>query len=123
VPPKLEADPTFSAALDRAVVDLRYGTVALNHWPALGYAFGTLPWGGHQSATLADVQSGRGWVHNPFMLSGIDKAVVRGPLVVAPHPMWFYDNPKAAGVGPRLADLEAHPSWLKVPGLLLAALF
>jgi aldehyde dehydrogenase (NAD(P)+) len=123
VPPKLEADPTISAALDRAVIDLRYGTVTFNHWPALGYAFGTMPWGGHQSATLADIQSGLGWVHNPFMLAGIDKAVVRGPLVVKPHPMWFYDNPKAATVGPKIADLEANPSWLKVPSLLFSALF
>jgi len=123
VPPKLEADPTIAAALDRAVVDLRYGTVAINHWPALGYAFGTLPWGGHQSATLADIQSGLGWVHNPFMLNGIDKAVVRGPLVVRPTPMWFYDNPKGAAVGPKVAELEAAPSWLKVPSLLFSALF
>jgi aldehyde dehydrogenase (NAD(P)+) len=123
VPPKLEADPTIAAALDRAVLDLRYGTVALNHWPALGYAFGTLPWGGHQSATLTDIQSGLGWVHNPFMLDGIDKAVVRGPLVVRPTPMWFYDNPKGAAVGPKVAELEAAPSWLKVPSLLFSALF
>jgi acyl-CoA reductase-like NAD-dependent aldehyde dehydrogenase len=122
VHPKLEADATIAAALDRAVVDLRYGTVAINHWPALGYAFGTLPWGGHQSATLADIQSGLGWVHNPFMLNGIDKAVVRGPLVVRPNPMWFFDNTKAAAVGPKVADLEAAPSWLKVPGLLYSVL-
>jgi len=123
VPPKIEADPTISAALERAIVDLRYGTVAFNHWPALGYAFGTMPWGGHQSATLANIQSGLGWVHNPFMLAGIDKAVVRGPLTVRPTPMWFYDNPKGAAVGPKVADLEASPSWLKVPSLLFSALF
>jgi uncharacterized protein YqjF (DUF2071 family) len=123
VPPKLEADPTTAAALDRAVVDLRYGTVTFNHWPALGYAFGTMPWGGHQSATLTDIQSGRGWVHNPFMLDGIDKAVIRGPLVVRPTPMWFYDNPRGAAVGPRVAALEAAPSWFKVPALLFSALF
>jgi aldehyde dehydrogenase (NAD(P)+) len=81
-----------------------------------------MPWGGHQSATLADIQSGLGWVHNPSMLAGIDKAVLRGPLVVRPTPMWFYDNTKAAAVGPKLAELEAAPSWLKVPGLLVAAL-
>ena len=63
--------------LERAVVDLRYGTVAFNHWPALGYAFGTTPWGGHQSATLRDIQSGLGWVHNPFMLAGIDDLPAR----------------------------------------------
>jgi acyl-CoA reductase-like NAD-dependent aldehyde dehydrogenase len=119
VPPKLEAEPEVKAAVDRAVLDLRYGTVAINHWPALGYAFGTTPWGGHPSATLENIQSGLGWVHNTFMLDGIDKAVVRGPLVVKPMPMWFYGNPKANRVAPLVADLEAAPSWLKVPGLLM----
>ena len=123
VPPKLEADPAVAAAVDRAIVDLRYGTVAINHWPALGYAFGTTPWGGHQSATLENIQSGLGWVHNTYMLDGLDKAVVRGPLVLKPTPMWFFGNPKAERVAPLAADLEAAPSWLKVPGLLLRVLF
>jgi aldehyde dehydrogenase (NAD(P)+) len=122
VPPKLEADPAVAAAMDRAVVDLRYGTVAINHWAALGYVFGTTPWGGHQSSTLENIQSGLGWVHNTFMLDGIDKAVVRGPLVVKPTPMWFAGNAKAERVAPLVADLEAAPSWLKVPGLLLRVL-
>jgi aldehyde dehydrogenase (NAD(P)+) len=123
VPPALERDATVGAALDRAIVDLRYGTVTINHWPALCYAFVTPPWGGHQSATLQDVQSGRGWVHNTFMLSGVDKSVVRGPLVVRPYPLWFHDNPKVNAVAQKVADLEAAPSWLKVPGLLASALF
>ena len=122
VPPKLERDATVGAALDRAIVELRYGTVAVNHWPALGYAFGTLPWGGHQSATLENIESGLGWVHNSYMLDGIDKAVVRGPLVVKPTPLWFAGNPKADRVAPLVADLEAAPSWLKIPGLLMRVL-
>ncbi len=122
VPPALEGDPVVGAALDRAILDLRYGTVAINHWPAVGYAFGTTPWGGHQSATLADVQSGLGWVHNTCMLQGVDKTVVRGPLVVRPAPMWFAGNTRAERVAPLAADLEAAPSWLKVPRLLLRLL-
>ena len=86
ISPKLEADPLVSAALDRAIVDLRYGTVAINHWPALGYGFGCMSWGGHQSSTLDNIQSGLGWVHNTFMLDGIDKSVIRGPLTVKPYP-------------------------------------
>ena len=123
VPPGLERDTTVGAALDRAIVDLRYGTVAINHWPALCYAFGTMPWGGHQSATLRDIQSGLGWVHNSFMLDGVDKSVIRGPLVVRPYPLWFYDNPKQDAVAPKVADLEAAPSWLKLPRLVASALF
>ena len=43
------AIPAIGVALERAIADLRYGTVAINHWPALGYGLGTLPWGGHPS--------------------------------------------------------------------------
>jgi acyl-CoA reductase-like NAD-dependent aldehyde dehydrogenase len=120
--PKAEADPAVGQALDGAVVGLRFGTVAINHWPALGYAFGTPPWGGHQSSTLRNIQSGLGWVHNTYMLDGIDKSVVRGPLTVTPAPLWFFDNPKTAKVAPLATDMEANPSWLKLPRLLRAVL-
>jgi acyl-CoA reductase-like NAD-dependent aldehyde dehydrogenase len=119
--PQLERDATVRAALDRAIVDLRYGTVAINHWPALGYAFGTTPWGGHPSSTLRNIQSGLGWVHNTFMLDGIDKAVVRGPLRVWPHPVWFYDHNRSHEVGRLLAAFEAEPAWRKLPRLVAAA--
>jgi hypothetical protein len=120
--PKLEADPTVGKALDRAIVALRYGTVAINHWPALCYAVGSMPWGGHASASLKDIQSGLGWVHNTYMLDGIDKSIVRGKLVVKPTPVWFFDNARTAQLGPKLVAMEADPSWWKVPGLILSAL-
>ena len=69
------------------------------------------PWGGHPSATLADVQSGIGWVHNTFMLEGIEKSVLRGPIDVSPKPAWFYDNTMMHVLGrPRSSDFEAAPS-------------
>jgi len=123
VHPKLEKEPSVARALDQAVVELRYGTVSFNHWPALCYAFGTMPWGGHPSATLKNIQSGLGWVHNTYMLGGVDKSVVRGPLTVSPYPIWFFDNPKTAKVAPAAANMEAAPSWLKLPGLLAKVLF
>lgn len=118
IPPELEADPGVSAALDLAVRDLRYGNVAINHWPAVSFVLMSLPWGGHPTSSLADVQSGIGWVHNTFMLGGVEKVVLRGPLRVRPAPLWFSDNLKARRVGPPLIAMEAEPSWLKVPGLL-----
>jgi len=120
--PDLEKDSTVGAALDRAIVELRYGTVAINHWPAVGYGLGSLPWGGHPSATLSNVQSGLGWVHNTFMLDGVDKTIVRGPLRARPTPVWFSDNRKAVRVAARVIPFEASPSWLGVPGLMLRAL-
>jgi acyl-CoA reductase-like NAD-dependent aldehyde dehydrogenase len=122
VHPDLERDQVVGGALDRAITDLRYGTVAINHWPALCYGVASLPWGGHPSATLKNIQSGLGWVHNTYMIEGIDKSVIRGDLRVRPSPVWFYDNRKAAALGPKLVRMEASPSWLKVPGLVLSTL-
>jgi acyl-CoA reductase-like NAD-dependent aldehyde dehydrogenase len=122
ISPRDEAKGEVAAALDRAVVELRYGTVAINHWPALGYGLITPPWGGHPSATLENVQSGLGWVHNTFLLAGVDKSVVRGPITVWPKPAWFHDNAQAHEIGRRLVSFELEPSWLKIPGIAFAAL-
>ena len=68
------------------------------------------PWGGHPSATLSNVQSGIGWVHNTFMLEGIEKSVFRGPIVVSPKPAWFYDNAMMRVLGTKMTEFEAAPS-------------
>jgi acyl-CoA reductase-like NAD-dependent aldehyde dehydrogenase len=124
VHPSTMKDPKFAAALDKAVQELRYGTVAINHWPALGFAFGTTPWGGHPSSTLEDIQSGKGWVHNTYMIhdDDIEKCVIRGPLVVKPKPPWFAGHKTAHQLGPKLVKMEAAPSWWKMPGIVLKAL-
>lgn len=123
VPPALERDAAVGPTLERAITELRYGTVAVNHWPALGYGVGSLPWGGHPSATLRDIQSGLGWVHNTYMLEGIDKAIIRGPLVVRPRPLWFTGNRKAVAVARRMIRQEAAPSWRGLARVVGAALW
>jgi aldehyde dehydrogenase (NAD(P)+) len=122
VHPKVEGSPSAKAAVDGALRDLRYGTVAVNAWPALGYAFVTTPWGGHPSATLANVQSGLGWVHNTVMLEGIEKCVVRAPLHPRPKHVYFPTHKTVHHLGQKLVAFEAAPSWLKVPGLAVSAL-
>jgi acyl-CoA reductase-like NAD-dependent aldehyde dehydrogenase len=122
ISPRDEAQAPVAAALDRAIVALRYGTVAINHWPALGYGLISPPWGGHPSATLENIQSGLGWVHNSFLLDGCDKSVVRGPITLWPKPAWFYDNRNTHVLGQKLLAFERAPSWFKVPGIAMAAL-
>lgn len=120
--PRTEAHPAVESALDEALRDLRYGTIAINHWPALGYGFVTTPWGGHPSSTLENIQSGLGWVHNSYMLEGIEKCVVRGPLKVVPRPPWFFDHARAHELARLLVDLELSPSLWKLPKILWTAL-
>jgi acyl-CoA reductase-like NAD-dependent aldehyde dehydrogenase len=117
--PKLESNAVVGKALDQAILDLQYGTVAINVWPAVGYGLGVFPWGGYQSSSLKDIQSGIGWVHNPLMFEGVEKVVVRAPIIIKPKPVWFWDNTKGANVGPLLLKMEMNPSWGKLPGILL----
>jgi aldehyde dehydrogenase (NAD(P)+) len=112
VTPQTERDVTLSAALDRSIAELRYGTVAVNQWPASAYALGTAPWGGHPSATLADVQSGLGWVHNSLLLEQVEKTVQRGPLRVFPAPAYFPGHRSLHRLGRALVDFEGAPSAL-----------
>jgi hypothetical protein len=122
VHPKLRQQPGGEARLQRAIGRLRYGTVAVNHWSGLVYAIMSAPWGGHPGASLTDPQSGIGWVHNTFMLDGIEKTVLEGPLTLWPKPLWFPSHRTANQLAWRLLSLYAKPSGRKLPGLLLTAL-
>ena len=107
-----EHDPTLATALERSIGELRYGTVGLNQWPSAAYVLATAPWGGHPGATLADVQSGRGWVHNALLFDqdAIEKTVQRGPLRAFPAPPYLPGHRSLHLLGRALADFEAAPS-------------
>jgi acyl-CoA reductase-like NAD-dependent aldehyde dehydrogenase len=107
VPRSAEGDPSIEAAVARAVDDLRYGTVAVNYWPAIGYGTGTPPWGGHPSSTLQDAQSGIGFVHNALMLEHIQKAVLRGPLRSFPKQFYFPSHAHGEAMARGLFDFES----------------
>ncbi|MEL6341595.1 MAG: aldehyde dehydrogenase family protein [Myxococcota bacterium] len=113
---------TPEAAIDAAVAELRYGTIGVNLWPAVGYALVSTPWGAFPGNPLDDIQSGQGFVHNTMMLDYPQKAVVRAPSVLVPDPIWLADNDRSHRVGPRLMDFEASPRWRRLPGLALASL-
>ncbi len=116
------ADPEFKRALDKAIRKLRYGTVAINLWPASVFVLGTTPWGAHPSSTLTDIQSGKGWVHNSFMLDGIEKVVITAPHKQFPKPLWFPGHKKAGTVARKVTELEKNPSWGQVLGIALNAI-
>lgn len=120
--PRTEKEPGVAEALYEAVDKLRYGAVGINQWTGLVYALVTPPWGAHPSSTPKNVQGGLGWVHNTFMLEGVEKVVLRGPLTVFPKPPWFVSSKTAHELGPRLVEMEFEPSVFKVPGIALTAL-
>ncbi len=122
VHPKSLKDPAVNAAVEKAIRDLRYGSVAVNTWPAAVFALGSLPWGGHPSSTPQNIQSGLGWVHNTYMLENIEKAVLRAPLTGFPPPPWIPGHRSVLALARRLAEFEMGPSWLKIPAIAAAAM-
>jgi len=115
-------DPETAAAVERAIAELRYGTVSLNHWSAIGFALGATPWGAHPGHPRNDIGSGTDVVHNTLMFSRVEKTVVRAPFRAWPKPIWFGSHRTARRLAPRLVRFEAHPSLLRFAGLLPAAL-
>ena len=107
----------LQAAIDR----LRYGIVAINQWSGLGFGLMSPPWGGYPGSTLEEPQSGTGWVHNSLMLTGIEKTVVEGPLVVFPKPVWMPSHQRPESVAWSLFELFRNPSLLNVSKLSMAA--
>lgn len=122
VHPKSMKDGTTAAAVERAIARLRYGAVTVNAWSGLLFAFCTPPWGAHPSSTAADIQSGAGWVHNTPMIEGIEKAVLRHPLVMMPKPAYSLSHRSAHQLMPRMTAMEEQASWMKVPAILAAAI-
>ena len=109
-------------ALDRAVADLRYGTIGINVWAGVSFGLGTTSWGAFPGHTSEDIRSGQGAVHNSYLFDYPEKSVLRGPFRSFPKPVLFADHRTLDVLGRKLTDFEVAPSLLKIPGLLLTAL-
>ena len=105
-----------------AIAELCYGTVAINQWAAIGYAWGSTSWGAFPGSEYGNVQSGVGIVHNTFLFDKPEKSVVYGPFRMWPKPPWFATHRGMKRVFASATALEARPSILKALSIGLAAL-
>jgi acyl-CoA reductase-like NAD-dependent aldehyde dehydrogenase len=122
VHPKSLEDPDTAKAVERAIANLQYGTVSVNHWAAMGYGLVVTPWGAFPGHTPQDIRSGVGVVHNTLMFSRVQKTVVRSPFYVWPKPVWFATHKTAHKLTPKLSDFEAAPSMGKLARILPLAM-
>ena len=70
---------------------LKYGTIGINEWCALGFAIPSLPWGGYPGNKDSDIQSGQDFVHNTFLFESPLNSIIRTnfkPLFNI-DPPWF----------------------------------
>ncbi len=122
VHPRSLDDPDTARAVERAIANLHYGTVSVNHWAAIGYGLVVTPWGAFPGHTPQDIRSGTGVVHNTLMFSRPQKTVVRAPFRVWPKPVWFATHKTAHKLTPKLSDFEAAPSMGKLARILPLAM-
>lgn len=120
-------EKALGTGLERAITQLRYGSIAVNSWTALGFIVPTLTWGAFPGNTPQDVGSGIGVVHNALLLDGVERSIVRGPFrefprslsggrqTILPKPPWFVTSRTGAEVSEGLTRFRMHG---KLPQLL-----
>lgn len=110
------------SAVDAAIAGLRYGGIGVNVWAGVVYGLVATTWGAFPGHPLEDIQSGRGVVHNTYLLDHPQKSVVRAPFVIKPTPVWFPDHRNLPELGRRLTMFEAAPSLWRLPPVAVAGL-
>jgi hypothetical protein len=121
VHPRSLKDPMVADAVERAIDELRYGSVVVNHWSAVPYGMVSTSWGAYPGHTPEDIQSGTGVVHNTYLLEDVEKSVVRGPFRVPLTPAWFHTNRRSHALSSAFAEFTATRDPRIVPRLLWAA--
>jgi acyl-CoA reductase-like NAD-dependent aldehyde dehydrogenase len=122
VHPRSLRDPLIAAAVERAIDDLRYGSVVVNHWAAAAYGAVSPTWGAYPGGERTDIQSGQGVVHNTYLLEDVEKAVVRGPFRTPATPVWFHTNRSMHQLLPDLVRFTATRDPRLLPRLAWWAL-
>jgi len=108
--------------VDAAIAQLHYGAIGINAWTGVTYSLGVTPWGAFPGQPLENIGSGRGIVHNTYLLDFPQKSVLWAPFRIFPTPAWFATHRNLQQLGQRLTAFEVDPSWDKLPGIVLAAL-
>ncbi|HWU31235.1 MAG TPA: aldehyde dehydrogenase family protein [Marmoricola sp.] len=122
------------ADFESSIADLRYGTIAINAWTAVGYLAAYATWGAYPGHPLDNVESGIGVVHNAALIAAPERTVVQGPfrpsprsiatgeMSISPKPPWFVNNKTADVTGRRLTKFAAKPGIGRLLPIFASAL-
>ena len=104
--------------------NLKYGTVAINEWSAIGFIIPTLPWGGYPGNKDNNIQSGQDFVHNSLFfespLNGIVYSKFRMSNII--DPLWFVTNKKGKKVFKNLTYFQIDKTFYNFIKLSFSAL-
>lgn len=116
-------DPLVKSAVEKAIEDLRYGTIGVNCAAGVSWVMMTTPWGAYPGQEIYNIQSGNGFAHNALMFSKPQKTVVYAKFREKPLPIAFVSRGKVMrSLGPLLVDLMQAPSPWKLPRIMSYAL-
>lgn len=122
-------------AFEERITDLRYGIIGINVWSGWGFTIPYVSWGAYPGNTLDQVGSGIGVMHNARLVAGVERTVLRGPFrpfprslargefALSPKPPWFVTSRTSRSTAVALTGFSARPSWWRLPGLVIRAMF
>jgi aldehyde dehydrogenase (NAD(P)+) len=120
-------------ALERAIADLRYGSVGINIWDAAAFLLAQSAWGAYPYPSGKEVGSGFGVVGNSYLFEKPEKTVIRGSFhpfprswlngnpAILPRPPWFITNKTAHSTSRGVARISIDPSPKYLPGIIWSA--
>ncbi|KAK9814745.1 hypothetical protein WJX72_010772 [[Myrmecia] bisecta] len=109
-------------AFDKAVAQLRYGSVCVNAPSLVGFCITKLTWGGFPGTTLKDIGSGNVAVHNSLMYDHVQKSVLYAPWRMNPMPFWSSKHRNAERLCEAAIRFSASPNLLTLAPAAVAAL-
>lgn len=112
-------------AYQKALLDLKYGSIAVNCPGLVAFSMTTLGWGaygGRESGPPHNIGSGNCMVHNTSFFDHIEKNVLTAPFRFYPYPIWSGTNRNTEAVARALLEFTARPRLVKLLPLARHAL-
>jgi acyl-CoA reductase-like NAD-dependent aldehyde dehydrogenase len=109
-------------AIDRAIADLRYGTIGVNEWAVMGYNLGYTTWGAYPGHTREAIGSGTGVVLNPYQLPEPQKSVITAPFRPRLKPASSVTHRSSDRLMPAAVRYLTTDNRRLLPGLIATAL-
>ena len=106
------------------IENLKYGTISINEWAAIGYIIPQLPWGGFPGNKDNDIQSGQSVVHNSMLFESPLKGIVETKFRISRliDPPWFITNRKSRRLFMNLTYFQINNTKINLIKLIFSAL-
>jgi len=103
------------AAVEGAIEDLRYGTIAVNAPSGLGFVFTAIPWGAWAAAgTRESIGTGNALTHNTSLYDHAEKGVLYYPWRQPYTPVHFASNTNLERTTDKLIDFVSSKNLLSL---------